>query len=117
MDKRIVEFIPLSYEALVPKRQTNGAAGYDIHTISSGVIPPFTLKQIKPGFKLNMYDGIIGVIFARSGLNIKNGIEIKNSYVNDDEEIVINVYNNSNNTFVYQKGMRIAQLVFFKTAY
>lgn len=114
-DNKIL-FIPLHEAALIPKRQTLGAAGYDIHTIDSGVIPPCSMKTISVGFKLKLYRGILGIVFGRSGLRVKNNLDIKNTYIKNGEEVKITIYNASNISFVYSKNMRIAQLVFAKMA-
>lgn len=114
--KNSVIFHSIDKKAVVPKRHSDGAAGYDIFSISEDTIPPNTIKLVKTGFSLEFPNSMVGYICGRSGLAIKNGIEIVNSYAENKKEIEIYLCNNSENLFHYEKGTRIAQLVFLKVA-
>lgn len=114
MDSKTVTFVALHKNALIPRRHSEGAAGYDIHSVSSGSIPPLGYLSLKVGFMLRMPHTNLGIVLGRSGLARKYGLEVKNSYVKNGEEVTVNLYNNSNCTFVFEEKMRIAQLIFAK---
>lgn len=107
-----VTFKALSKSAMVPKRQTAGAAGYDLHSISTGTIPPLGSARVRTGFSLNIPFNLFGIVLGRSGLAVRHGIEVKASYVKNGEEIVVHLHNNGDTPFSYEKHMRIAQLIF-----
>lgn len=117
MNPSSISFKALSSNAKLPQRHSAGAAGYDLHTISSGTIEPFALVSLRTGFSLSIPFDLFGKVLGRSGLAIKNGIEIKASYAKNNEEIIVNVYNSSAVPFTYEEGMRIAQLVFLRVDY
>ncbi|ORD94402.1 deoxyuridine 5_triP nucleotidohydrolase [Enterospora canceri] len=109
-----IKFCKIDKAAVIPRRQTTGAAGYDLHSIENVCIGPQESVIIRTGLFILLRPEIFGMIFSRSGLSYKNGIEVKNSYVVDRKEIVITVVNNTNIPFVVESGMRVAQLVFIK---
>ncbi|KAI5150103.1 dUTP pyrophosphatase [Enteropsectra breve] len=114
MNPASVTFKRLKINASVPQRHSSGAAGYDVCSLESGVIPPHSLVSVKTGFSLSIPYEFLGILMGRSGLALKNGLEIKPSYVKNNEEVVVHIYNTSNNEFEYTAGMRIAQLMFAK---
>ncbi len=100
--------------AIIPKRHSNGAAGYDIFSIQEDSIAPHTMKLVKTGFSLDFPSKLMGYICGRSGLAIKNGIEVVNSYAKNKEEVEVYLYNTSDTAFHFEQGTRIAQLVSIK---
>lgn len=107
-------FRPMYKDVIRPKRHTDGAAGYDLHTIVGGVIPPRTTVILNMGFSLKLPSDVIGYICGRSGLALKHGINAENSYVLNDSEVTINIVNRSSEPFTFEKGVRIAQMFFPK---
>ncbi|KAL6120517.1 deoxyuridine 5 triP nucleotidohydrolase [Nucleospora cyclopteri] len=113
-NQRTVKFYKIKKEAVVPKRHTEGAAGYDLCSQQNVAIHPSECVTIKTGLFIDLEKDLFGMIVARSGLSFKHGIEIKNSYVKDREEICIHLQNNGTEPFQVEKFMRVAQLVFIK---
>ncbi|ELA41334.1 dUTP diphosphatase [Vittaforma corneae ATCC 50505] len=109
-----VVFRPLEKDAVCPRRHSDGAAGYDLHSVCPGSVPPYTTVTLNLGFSLKMPPDMIGYVCGRSGFALKHGINIENSYVLDDSEVAINIVNHSPDIFVFEKGTRIAQLFFAK---
>ncbi|KAG5860033.1 dUTPase [Encephalitozoon hellem] len=100
--------------ARIPRRQSEGAAGYDLHSVESGVIPPGERRSIQTGLVWDIPKSIIGLVFGRSGLALKNWIEVAETCVRPGEakELEITLINNGKEEFVYEESCRIAQLVF-----
>lgn len=111
----VVQFKPLCANAMVPKRHSSGAAGYDLHTIRDGFIKPHSYAIIRTGFALIIPSGLFGFVCGRSGLSINHGIEVRSSYCVNNEELCLCLHNTSNVPFRYENGMRVAQLVFLET--
>lgn len=115
MNPSRVSFRAVAIGATIPRRQSEGAAGYDIYTIESGEIAPQTVGNIRTGFTLSIPFDILGLVMGRSGLALKKGMEVKCSYVKNGEEVIVTMYNNGIEPFRYGPNERIAQLVFLKT--
>lgn len=75
-----VKFVKLKENAVIPKRGSEKAAGYDICACIDNdvlVMPHQTIK-IGTGLAIKPPDGYWGAIFARSGLATKQGLRPAN---------------------------------------
>lgn len=104
--------------AIIPKRATEGSAGMDLYACIDAPI------EMNPGDRVMVPTGIaialpdanqVALIFARSGLAVKKGINLSNSVgVIDSDyrgEIQVGLINQSRETYTLEAGERIAQLV------
>ena len=114
MNPNEVTFKAITLGAAVPKRHSDGAAGYDIYSVEGGEIPPKSISRIRTGFSLNVPFNILGLIMGRSGLAVRKNLEVSCSYIKNGEEVVIYMYNGSEEPFRYDPNERLAQLVFLK---
>lgn len=117
---QIVKYKKLYPDAICPKYQRNGDAGFDFYAFIDNdlgyeVIPPKDQKVIKTGISCSIPDGYEIQIRPRSGLAFKHKITITNSPGTIDSgytipnEIMIIVYNLSDEKFIIKHGDRIAQ--------
>lgn len=103
------------YEA--PKIQSQGAAGLDLFNNSdnSVVINPEESKIIGTGFSVEIPEGYVGLVFARSSLGFKFDCTLANSVgVIDSDyrgEVKVKIANHSKNEKIIEPNERIAQLV------
>lgn len=114
----------LSEGAIVPSRQSDGAAGYDLYSNEDTVIIGtrqtsdniIFRKLVKTGVKIKVPEGTYGRVAARSGLGVKNGIHIGAGVIDSDYrgEIGVLIFNLGCDDFVIKKGDRIAQLIIEK---
>ena len=111
----IINIQKLRSDAVIPKRGSNGAAGYDLYSCNRDVIQPHETKKFETGLSIEIPHGYFGGIFARSGLSIKEGLRPGNctGVVDSDYRgnIVVALHNDSNIPKRVEKGDRIAQLV------
>lgn len=104
----------------LPEYATEGSAGMDIYAANAAPITlkPFERCLIPTGFKLALPIGTELQIRPRSGLALKNGISVLNSPGTIDcdfrGEVQIILINLSQEDFVIERGMRIAQAVLAK---
>ncbi|GMP23760.1 hypothetical protein CsSME_00001242 [Camellia sinensis var. sinensis] len=115
-----VQAILLSPEAKIPFRATNGAAGYDLTSIATYVIPPQERMLISTGLALEIPPGTYGRIAPRSGLALQNGINIGVGVIDPDYrgEIKVLLFNlDKRETFIVHPGDRIAQIIFEEISY
>ena len=107
-----VTFTRLTEDAVIPEHQTAGAAGYDLHTVSEGIIEPGCSATLRTGFALNVPFTVLGYMMGRSGFALRFGLDVRCSYVKSGEELLIHVTNRGHVPFTVEKLMRVAQLVF-----
>lgn len=107
----------LDPRAIIPTYATKYSAGADIYAVVDTpiVIRPGETKMIQTGLSLEIPNGYVGLIYARSGLASKNGIAPTNKVgVIDSDyrgELMVALYNQSNSNYIIENGLRIAQLV------
>jgi len=99
----------------LPSYQTAGAAGMDICSAVTVVIPRSTHRVIPTGFAIAVPEGWELQVRPRSGLAAKNMVTVGNSPGTIDcdyrGEIQIIIFNHGSQAFTVNRGDRIAQLV------
>lgn len=108
----------------IPVRKTSLSAGYDIEAADDVLLLPHTVGIIPTGLKAYMQpDEYLG-IHIRSGISIKHNLSLPNSqgiidadyYNNPSNEghILIAIVNHGDQPFAVNKGLRIAQAIFYR---
>ncbi len=106
----------------MPKYQTDGSAGVDLPAAieNSASIQPGTRLLVPTGFAFSMPAAYEAQVRPRSGLALKYGITVLNSPGTIDSdyrgEVSVLLINLGNKTFSFNRGDRIAQIVFSKVA-
>lgn len=97
-----------------------GDAALDLRSVEDGSIAPFERAVVSCGFALAIPEGHAGLIIPRSGLAAKHGISIVNApglidsgYRGEVKVVLINL--DPRETFQFQRGDRIAQLMIVAT--
>lgn len=112
-----VKIKKLSEKAILPKYQTEGAAGMDISACldETVTLKPMERKLISTGFAIAVPDGYAAFLYARSGLASKKGITLPNcvGVIDSDYrgEVKVALVNLSDEEFLINDGDRIAQMV------
>ncbi len=113
----IIKTKKLHKDAIIPLYSTNFSAGADLFCLSEKdiIIPPFNTAFVHTGISIEIPDGYVGLIYARSGLACKNGLAPANKVgVIDSDyrgEIMVALFNHSDTSQKISNGQRIAQLV------
>lgn len=104
---------PLSPSAVIPKRSSAGAAGYDLHAASSAVVQPRGLAVIPTDLSIGLPPRTYGRVCARSGLAVKAGIDVGAGVIDADYRgnVGVVLFNHSDVPLDVKAGDRIAQLV------
>lgn len=103
--------------ARIPQNATPGSAGYDLCADLDvpTAIPARRTVKIPTGLAMAIEPGYAGFVFARSGLAIKRGIVPANcvGVIDSDYrgEVIVGLYNHTDEPFTVEPGDRIAQLV------
>ncbi len=105
--------------ALIPKYQTEGSSGFDLHAVEEVMIKPHSVGLVKIGICLSLEVGYELQVRTRSGLALNHQVMVLNSpgTVDNDYrgEIKVILANLSDKDFKVQVGDRIAQGVVQKT--
>ena len=113
----IIKTKKLHKDAIIPLDSTNFSARADLFCLSEKdiIIPPFNTAFVHTGISIEIPDGYVGLIYARSGLACKNGLAPANKVgVIDSDyrgEIMVALFNHSDTSQKISNGQRIAQLV------
>ena len=103
-------------DAILPTYGSEFAAGADLYSCSDTVeIAPNDTVLIHTGIAVELPEGYVGLVYARSGLASKRGLAPANKVgVIDCDyrgEIMVALHNHSSETRTVEKGERIAQFV------
>ena len=103
--------------ATVPMMGSKFAAGADLYSAEDAdvVIEPSETKFIGTGLAMEIPEGYVGLVYARSGLACKRGLAPANKVgvVDSDYrgEIKVALHNHGKEAQTVEKGERIAQMV------
>ena len=111
----IVSVKKLDVDAHTPTKAHKDDAGWDLYANENTIIYPGEKTVIKTGIALAIPRGYYGRIAPRSGLAVKNGINVlagvvDAGYRNEIRVVLIN--HHMDNQFSIAKGDRIAQIIF-----
>lgn len=107
----------LKPDATVPTMGSKFAAGADLYSAEDAdfVIGPSETKFIGTGLAMEIPEGYVGLVYARSGLACKRGLAPANKVgvVDSDYrgEIKVALHNHGKEAQTVEKGERIAQMV------
>ena len=121
-----INFKKISTEAICPTYGTDFSAGADLYALldSDVVLKSGETYLVHTGIAMEIPEGYVGLVFARSGLATKKGLAPANKVgVIDADyrgEIMVPLHNHSEEDRVITNGERIAQLAiipFLKVEY
>lgn len=105
----------------IPKRATKGSAGHDISIPFSISVAATDTLMIPTGLRCEMKNDYVMLVFPRSSLGIKIGIQLVNQtgvidsdYAHADNEghIFVCLKNTSSKVVHFEKGQNVVQAVF-----
>ena len=118
MREETIEIKKLNEKATIPTYGSVDAAGADLYACidEPETIMPHETKLIKTGLAMAIPQGLVGLIFARSGLASKRGLAPANKVgvVDADYrgEVMVALHNHTNTEQTIEQGERIAQMAF-----
>lgn len=108
----------LNENATIPTYGSEYAAGADLYACEGGevTIAPAETRLIHTGIAMEIPEGLVGLVYARSGLASKRGLAPANKVgVIDSDyrgEIMVALHNHGTAPQTIADGERIAQIVF-----
>ena len=108
-----VLFKRLHPDAIIPKKQRIGDAGFDLHSAFSGIIHAGSRLAVRTNVAVAIPSGYVGLIKGRSGLATKHGIAVLGGVIDENYrgELVVLLHNTGSQNFYFKVDDRIAQLV------
>jgi dUTP pyrophosphatase len=102
--------------AQMPTRATDGSAGFDIYSVSRVTIAGGDRAMVPTGIIAAIPQGIYGRIAPRSSLAINHGLITSGGVIDNDYrgEIWVIILNTSDKEYTFERGDRVAQIVFEK---
>ena len=117
---KIINIKKTDENAKIPTYGSEFAAGADLYAIIHNEenkieILPGETAFIDTGIVMEIPNGYVGLIYARSGLSCKQGLAPANKVGVIDSDyrgnIMVALYNQSNETRIVSEGDRIAQII------
>ncbi len=109
----------LNESAILPEKQHDSDAGYDLFSIEKIILKPNEIHKVKTGIAIQIPTNYGGLVLPRSGLSSKHGISLINTPGLIDSgyrgELLIPLINHSVNEYEIDKHERIAQLILIES--
>ena len=102
-----------AHDLPLPKQATDGAAGFDLQSAEYVILYPGQRLAIPTGFAWAIPLGQVGMIRPRSGLAVRNGIDVLAGVIDADYrgEVAVVLINHGTRPLDIEAGDRIAQMV------
>ena len=103
----------LTDTAIAPTYATDGSAGMDLYSDVGFHIYPGESALISLGISVEIDSDKVGLIWPRSGLAAKFGIDTGAGVIDPDYRglVMVLLFNHGDETYVVKRGDRIAQLL------
>ena len=117
---KIINIKKTNENAKIPTYGSEFAAGADLYAVihneeNKVEILPGETAFIDTGIVMEIPNGYVGLVYARSGLSCKQGLAPANKVGVIDSDyrgnIMVALYNQSNETRIVSEGDRIAQII------
>lgn len=107
---------PLHKNFKAPYKGSTASAGYDLFMPEAGEVKPETETKVGLGFAAAIPPGFVGLIFPRSGVGAKYGLELNNTcgVIDSDyrgEWIAVLRLKDSEKELTWEAGERLLQVV------
>jgi dUTP pyrophosphatase len=98
---------------LLPEYSSHGAAGADLYANEALTLAPGERAPVATGLRVEIPAGYAGLVWPRSGLAVRHGIDTLAGVIDSDYrgEVRVVLVNHGREPFRIEPGDRIAQLV------
>lgn len=103
----------LNDNAIVPNRVTPGSAGLDLYSTKEVIVRNGQISVVPTGISVELPPDTVGFVWPRSGLALKNGLDVLAGVVDCDYrgEIMVVMTKQDKGYYTVNPGQSIAQLV------
>lgn len=105
--------VVLDQNAILPTKAYKTDAGYDLYSTEYRVIGPQERRLVSTGIHMEIPEGYAGLIWPRSGLSAKKGIDVLAGVIDHGYtgEIKVCLLNTGDEDFGVSAGDKIAQIL------
>lgn len=105
--------IEVTGEGIIPGRASEHAAGADLFAHTGCTLEPGERFAVPTGIHLAIPEGCVGLVWPRSGLALKHGLDTLAGVIDSDYrgEVKVVLVNHGETRFEIRRGDRIAQLL------
>ncbi|XP_064548591.1 uncharacterized protein dUTPase [Drosophila montana] len=114
LDKKcVLRYAKIIEHALEPQRGSEKAAGFDLRSAYDLLVPARGKAIVKTDLQVQVPEGSYGRVAPRSGLAVKNFIDVGAGVVDEDYRgnLGVVLFNHSETDFEVKRGDRIAQFI------
>ncbi len=106
----------LNPEAKLPTKGHPGDAGIDFFATEQVVFGPYTQMRVPTGIAVEIPDGHVGLVWDKSSVSFKQGLKVMGGVIDAGYrgEIIISLYNTTDQEQVIEKGHKVAQMIIQK---
>jgi dUTP pyrophosphatase len=112
----VLKYKKLDSRATTPTKANKSDAGYDLYSLEESFIRPGERFVVSTGIALEMpRENMVGLIWPRSGLSVKFGIDVLAGVIDSGYtgEIKVCLLNTSKDRAIFlEAGTKIAQIIF-----
>jgi dUTP pyrophosphatase len=103
----------LHFYSKEPTKAESGSAGYDLYSIEEIIVPSKTRRLVSTGISIEFPKRLYARIAPRSGLSVKNNIDIGAGVIDSSYrgEVKVLFINNGDKDYLINIGDKIAQLI------
>lgn len=111
-----LSFKKLDPNAVLPERASEFSAGLDLYSIEAVSLTPGARRLVRTGLAVAIPEGFYGRVAPRSGLAVKNGVDVMAGVIDADYrgEVGCLLYNAGNETLTLPARTKICQLIIEK---
>ena len=111
--KCVMRWAKLTEKAFEPVRGSERAAGLDLRSAYDLIVPSRGKALVKTDLQIQVPSGSYGRVAPRSGLALKNFIDVGAGVIDEDYRgnLGVVLFNHSDEEFQVKRGDRIAQLI------
>jgi dUTP pyrophosphatase len=117
MPERVDSPVPLPVHlgptGSLPEYSSTGAAGADLRASEAVTIAPGARAAVPTAVRLQIPPGHVGLVWPRSGLAVRHGIDTLAGVIDSDYrgEVRVVLVNHGDEPFLVARGDRVAQLL------
>ena len=111
---RTIRVKRLSDKAIIPTRANSCDAGWDLYASKPRGLAPDQRAMFCTDISLEIPEGFVGLIWPRSGLSVKKGVDVLAGVVDSGYrgEVKVCLLNTGHEWLEVEEGDRIAQILF-----
>ena len=112
---KIINVKKVEPNAIIPTRANQSDAGWDLYSLTNRSLAPQQRAMYRTGIALQIPEGYVGLVWPRSGLSVKSGVDVLAGVIDSGYrgEVQVCLLNTSHEDWVeIKEGDRIAQILF-----